>query len=263
VNKKMSNVLEQHEINVLKEFSTFADDVEKTVVPICSPAYKPLQMLFERVLTLNNIAKTQLSNIRKLGEKYAQEISVVSIELAAISLRPYTSKIGKETGFRVGKRMCDLLSAHIERTSEQMYDTMSQRIRNIVEARMNELFRQLVGQSSIASNTLYEDLMIIFKYPISQASAFDQTSLLALKAKLFTEGHSMEKAWTYALKKTDLQNETGGPSIEGEDSDDSDSESDDGDGGSENDNNDMTDEGSDEGEEDEVDQKLKELDIMM
>jgi hypothetical protein len=159
--------------------------------------------------------------------------------------------------------MCDLLSAHIERTSEQMYDTMSQRIRNIVEARMNELFRQLVGQSSIASNTLYEDLMIIFKYPISQASAFDQTSLLALKAKLFTEGHSMEKAWTYALKKTDLQNETGGPSIEGEDSDDSDSESDDGDGGSENDNNDMTDEGSDEGEEDEVDQKLKELDIMM
>jgi hypothetical protein len=205
-------------------------------------------MLFEWAVTLNNIAKTQLSNIRKLGEKYAQNISIKPTQCAVIVLRPYTLKMGKETGkqfvdvdvcFRivddacigkgVGKRMTDLLSAHIKMESVQIFAEMTQKIKNILEAGKHELFNRLVEQSTTASSTLYENLMVIFKDPVSQISDSDDISLLALKAKLSTEGHLMEKAWTDALKRTDLQNETGSSSIEGEDSDDSDSDDDGGD----------------------------------
>jgi hypothetical protein len=98
VNKKIPKVLQQHETNVLKEFSTYADDIKNTVELICDPGYKPLQGILEQVSLLKDEANTQLSNIRKLGRKYAQEISIETTRLAAISLKPYTSKMSKERG---------------------------------------------------------------------------------------------------------------------------------------------------------------------
>jgi hypothetical protein len=98
VNKKIPKVLQQHGTNVLREFSTYADDIKNTVELICDPGYKPLQGILEQVSLLKDEANTQLSDIRKLGRKYAQEISIETTRLAAISLKPYTSKMGKETG---------------------------------------------------------------------------------------------------------------------------------------------------------------------
>ena len=98
VNKLIPKVLQQHEPNVLKEFSTYADDIKNTVELICDPGYMPLQGILEQVSLLKDEANTQLSDIRKLGRKFAQEISIETTRLAAISLKPYTSKMGKERG---------------------------------------------------------------------------------------------------------------------------------------------------------------------
>jgi len=83
---------------VLEEFSIYADDIKDTVGLICNPEYKPLQGILEQVSLLKNEANIHLSDIRKLGRKHAQEISIETTRLAAIGLKPYTSKMSKETG---------------------------------------------------------------------------------------------------------------------------------------------------------------------
>jgi len=99
INKEMSQLLEQHEIDVLREFRTFGDGLQNMIVPVCNgTTYQALQGIIEMKLLLENEAKARLSSIRRLRNECAQDITDAATRVVKQSLQPHTSKMSKENG---------------------------------------------------------------------------------------------------------------------------------------------------------------------
>ncbi|KAN0112747.1 hypothetical protein V8E51_005698 [Hyaloscypha variabilis] len=250
INKEMSQLLEQHEIDVLREFRTFGDGLQNMIVPVCNgTTYQALQGIIEMKLLLENEAKARLSSIRRLRNECAQDITDAATRVVKQSLQPHTSKMSKENGKGVGKRKRDLLSDHINQTSKQMYTTISNEIRKILNREKQYHFKRLSEVSLNASSRLFKAVRRMFENPPSQLSVVAQSSLLS---RLSIEVQTLEKLWKDAIKQPGWGTETSGSLIKNEDSGNFRGDEEDG-----SDDDDMTDGESDGEEEDLIDKDEK------
>ena len=246
VNQRMAEIFKQHEINVLKEFRTFGDSLH-AIIPLCNgTSPKPLEGVPELRLLLENQAKTDLSNIGVLGAECTRAIAKETPKVIKSSLQPYTSRMSKQTGKGVGKRMRDLLSDHIGKISKQMYVNMAAEIRKILNYEKQNHFEKLSEASLRGFKTFFKEFHKIFESPSPRLSATAQSTLLGMVSM---EGQILEKSWKDAIKQQTWQNEPGEPLLKDEDLDDSDGE----------DDGDTSDGESDGEEEDQMDTDMREL----
>jgi hypothetical protein len=147
--------------------------------------------------------------------------------------------------------MRDLLSDHINQTSKQMYTTISNEIRKILNREKQYHFKRLSEISLNASSRLFKAVRRMFENPPSQLSVVAQSSLLS---RLSIEVQTLEKLWKDAIKQPGWGTETSGSLIKNEDSENFRGDEED---GSDDDDDDMTDGESDGEEEDLIDEDEK------